>query len=190
MYMYVTGYCKERQFQTSGQSQKKGQFSLEYLAVLTLFLVFSLYFAFRLLEYYPLHLKNVREEILRSDSYRLSEMMINDDGWPTNWETLPFASVERIGLSDATEDITNLLAAAKVNALDNLCHTLGEEYPSVKRLVGAEHDFFLEINNTSGDGSLYTQCGPLPASGSVSIIRRIVAFDNGDYGELVVQMWW
>lgn len=164
---------------------KKAQFNVEYFVVLTIFLTFSLYFAFRLTEFYPEYLKNVKEEVLRSEAYRLSEMLINDDGEPKDWTGLSTNQIKRIGLSYALFNKSNLLDTAKVDAFGDKCSS---EYDRVKELVGSDHNFYVIVNDTTG--ALYTKCGSLGASDSIAVVRRVVAFENGDYGKLIVYMWW
>ncbi len=161
----------------------KGQFNVEYFVVLMVFLIFSLYFAFRLIEFYPEYLKNVKEEILRSDAYRLSEILINDDGEPAAWAGLPLGSIKRIGLSLESLDDYNLLSSSKVADLETKCQS---SYETVKKLVGATHDFYIFVNDTN---NVY-ECNSLPAVENVAVVRRVVAFENGNYGKLIVYMWW
>jgi hypothetical protein len=170
--------CIKREF------RGKGQFNVEYFVVLTVFLMISVYFAFRLLEFYPEYLKNVKEEILRSDAYRLSEMLVNDDGEPSGWTVLPTDSIKRIGLSHSLYNQSNLLDTAKMAALENKCRT---EYSKVRSLVGAAHDFYITTEST--DGTVYN-CGSLPAAESIAVIRRVFAFQDGDYGKMTLYMWW
>lgn len=163
----------------------KGQFNVEYFVALTIFLVFSIYFAFRLVEFYPEYLNNVKNEILRSDSYRLSEVLINDDGWPVDWNTVP--STYRIGLSDESRNSTNYVSMQKVVALNNTCNQ-PNGYENVKRLLGANHNFRIIFNTTSG--SDYVECGPAPASGTVAMIKRVTAVDDDSFAILTVETWW
>jgi hypothetical protein len=166
----------------SSKVNTKGQFSVEYFVVLVLFLVFSLYFAFQLIEYYPEYMKNVKEEILRSDAYRLSEMLINDDGNPKDWDVT--GSPTRIGLSYEMENKSNLVSMAKVVEMDALCTA---DYSNVKSLMGSEHDFYMVLEEVGEP--LMIQCGPVPSDENIVIITRVVAFDNGNYGKLTLEMW-
>lgn len=158
---------------------------MEYFVVIIIFLIFSVYFALRLIEFYPEYLKNVKEEILRSDVYRLSEMLVNDDGEPAGWTGMGTGSIKRIGLSDQLYNQSNLVDITKVIDLENKCNN---EYDNIKRLVGAKHDFYLVVNDISS-GTVY-ECGSMITGESVAVVRRVIAFDNDDYGKMIVYMWW
>jgi len=162
----------------------KGQINVEYFVGLTVFMVVSLYFAFRLTSFYPEYLRNIKEEILRSDAYRLSELLINDDGDPVGWTELsPGDVITRLGLSSEASNSSNLLNISKVAAFETLCTN---DYRTVKELVGARHDFYIFVNATT---TTYA-CNYLQSDKSISVITRPVAFDNGNYGKLIVHMWW
>jgi hypothetical protein len=162
----------------------KGLFNVEYLTVLILFIIFSTYFTFRMMEQKPAYIAEVQREIFRAESYRLSEMLINDPGHPLDWETLPAGSVKRIGLSDATANVTNLLNETKLSKMKQMC---GADYAAVKRLVGGQHDFSLVYINSSGAFDICNQtCVTCDVKASIT---RFVAFSTGDYGKIVLQMW-
>ena len=163
----------------------KGLFNVEYLTVLILFLIFSTYFTLRMMEQKPAYVAEVQREIFRAESYRLSEMLINDPGHPLDWETLPVGSVKRIGLSDATANVTNLLNETKLSKMGQLCIAV-DGYANVKSRVGAQHDFSLEYINSSGT---FYRCNPCVTCDVKASITRFVAFNTGDYGKIVLQMW-
>lgn len=164
---------------------RNGLFNVEYLTVLVLFLVFSTYFVFRMLDQKPAYLAEVQLEIFRSESYRLSEMLIDDAGDPADWRA-GTAGIARIGLSDETANVTNTVSEAKLSAMKQMCAD-SAGYASVKSLAGASHDFSLV--RISSSGAAETVCSP-GATGDVrASITRFVAFDTGDYGQIIVQMW-
>ncbi|MFH1623115.1 MAG: hypothetical protein ABIA12_01190 [Candidatus Aenigmatarchaeota archaeon] len=166
----------------------RGLFNVEYLTVLTLFILFSTYFTFRMMEQKPAYIREVRTEIFRSESYRLSEMLVNDAGAPANWQTLvgtaDEGSIRRIGLSDESENVTNLLSEVKIANMSQMC---AADYAAVKRLVGAQHDFSLV--RIGLDGVPETICSPGAVGDVKASITRLVAFGGEDYGKMVVQMW-
>lgn len=165
----------------------KGQFSVEYFVVLILFLSFSLYFAFRLLDFYPKYLENVEEEILRSDSYRLSEILVSDDGYPLDWEDYGAhggtSYIKRIGLSDQSMNASNYLSLSKITQMGVLCSS---DYEKVKSLLGIQHDFLMMVEDTGG--SLSMQCGASDLGEIAAAVTRVVAFNNGDYGKVTLYM--
>lgn len=161
----------------------KGLFNAEYIAVLVLFIGFSTYFTFRLMQQQPAYVAEVQKETFRSESYRLVEMLVDDAGSPANWES--GGTVNRVGLSDETKNVTNLVSDLKITRMEQMCvGALG--YANVKALVGAQHDFsIVRINSSS---QLERVCNG--TIGDVkATITRLVAFTSGDYGKIVLQMW-
>lgn len=159
-------------------------FNVEYLTVLVLFVIASTYFTFRMMEQKPAYVAEVQREIFRSESYRLSEMLVDDAGAPANWR-YGTPGIGRIGLSDESANVTNLVSEEKLSAMKQMC--AGGGYDTVKRLVGAKHDFSLVRVGSAGASEEI--CGP-GATGDVrASITRSVAFSTGDYGKLILQMW-
>ena len=161
----------------------KGQLSVEYFLGVALFLIVVLYLAFQLSSLFPQYLRNMKLEILRSDAYRLSEMLINDDGEPADWVGLLPGQIGRLGISKETNDQLNLLDIQKVADFTAKC---AADYQYVKDKVGAEHDFYILFNDTT---NVY-ECNSIPSGETVVIIQRVVAFDNGNYGKMILHMWW
>jgi len=164
----------------------KGLFNVEYLTVLILFIIFSTYFTFRMMEQKPAYTAEVQREIFRAESYRLSEMLVDDAGEPANWQTLAEGSIKRIGLSDETKNVTNLVSEAKLQAMKTIC-IVNKEYAKVKALVGGQHDFSLV--RIGSNGVPETVCWPGATGDVKASITRFVAFSTGDYGKMILQMW-
>lgn len=161
----------------------KGLFNVEYLTVLIMFIIFSTYFTFRMMEQKPAYIAEVQREIFRAESYRLSEMLVDDAGEPANWQTLAEGSIRRIGLSDESKNVTNLLNETKLSKMKQMC---GADYAAVKRLVGGQHDFSLEYINSSG---AFDICNPCVTCDVKASITRFVAFSTDNYGKMILQMW-
>lgn len=178
------------------RNRKKGVFNIEYFVVMTIFLMFSLYFAIRLVQMYPRYLRSIKEEILRSDSYRLSEILINNDGEPGNWTLYGFDDWKRFGLSNETSIMPNYLSLTKIVLFNDSCKdgvVVSDGYGFVKEKVGANHDFTITINASavSGVEPVFMRCdGSMPTTGTVAVIRRIIAVDNGQLGVVTVEMRW
>jgi len=169
----------------------KGQFSAEFFIVLILFVGFAAYFSMRLIMIRPIYIREVRKAIIRAESYRISEVLVNDPGSPMDWDTLVGTAgenqIERIGLLDHSQNKTNLLSEQKMSGLDNLCN--GDAgYDTVKSLIGAEHNFSIMLIDKTGPlGTI--ECSPTKLGENAASIRRLAAFDSGNYGELIVQVW-
>jgi hypothetical protein len=163
----------------------KGQFGMEQLISLSIFIAFVAYFFFQFLSLRPTYLNEVKNERLRSEAYQISELLVNDPGYPVNWNANP-SLTQRAGLSDETANKTNLLSLAKISAFDSQC---ASDYYKVKKWIGAENDFSIFLTDKS-TGALKIGCynKAIVSQGINVTVRRIVAF-GPSYGELILQMW-
>ena len=166
----------------------KGQLGYDYFISLVIFILFVVYIAFQIMEMKPAYLREVRNEILRSEAYQLSELLVNDPGEPQNWDA---ANVKRIGLSDENANKTNYLSAAKVTKLAGLCPLAG--YSSLAKLFGIDQKYQFSIivkNAISGEPLVDCHPASLIAARTVNIsVKRVVTFNSGGYGEVLVMMW-
>lgn len=173
----------------------KGQFNIEFFTVLILFVGFAAYFSMRLAEVRPTYIKEVRQAIIRSEVYIISEVLINNPGYPIDWDTLVGTAGEseiiHIGLLDHSQNKTNLLSEQKISGLNTLCSSA--TYDKIKDLIGAERDFSILLVEKPSE-LVRIDCGSTQSGETVASIRRLVVFDSGgdgelDYGELIVQAW-
>jgi len=164
----------------------KAQISIEYIIALIVFIVFV---SFLLLQFYtqrPAYVKEMRDELLRSEAFQISELLVNDHGEPANWQS--FAAARRIGLSDHTRNKTNLMSINKIAVFNNTCVQGG--YDQIKNKIISNYDFSIYLKDLS-TGAMMISCQPAQIvyrATNISI-RRIVAFNNGGYGEMIIQMW-
>lgn len=163
----------------------KGQFGIEQLISLSIFITFVAYFFFQFLSLRPAYLKEVKNERIRAEAYQVSELLINDPGYPISW-TLDPDQTKRVGLSDESFNKTNLLSSAKISMFNSQCSS---DYNKVKKWIGSDYDFSIFLTDKS-TGILKINCYPpnMAPKGINVTVRRIVAFDSS-YGELVLQMW-
>jgi hypothetical protein len=63
----------------------KGQFSVEYIVSMTIFIGFVTYIIFSIWRFIPNYLSELRNERIRSEAYQISELLINDPGEPMDW---------------------------------------------------------------------------------------------------------
>lgn len=176
----------------------KGQFNVEFFTVLILFVGFASYFSTKLMDIGPIYIKEANKAIVRAEAYRISEMIINNPGVPSDWDVLVDIGeddqIKRIGLSDHLQNKTNLLSDDKINNISVLCDG-SEGYDKIKSLIGAEHDFLMMLTELTGElGELRIDCGSTEFGENAALIKRLVVFDSEndgelDYGELVVQVW-
>lgn len=166
----------------------KGQISfVEYLAALTIFITSVIYIAFQLISFVPQYLNQVNDERVRINAYQISELLANDPGNPINWYSS--SPILRMGLSNENVNKTNYLSLQKIIAFDNYCKASGG-YNNIKNNISSPGDFtVLLFNRTANSGNILINCAPsFPLSTPLNnSIRRIVAIDSNDIGELIVQ---
>lgn len=172
----------------------KGQISfVEYLASLVLFLTAVIFIAIQMINFVPQYLTEINNQRTRIDAYQISELLVNDPGNPINWYVNSpvcqngVSGICRMGLSNENVNKTDYLSLQKITAFNNYCNAPGG-YDNIRNNISAVSSFaILLFDHTSGN--LLINCNP-PALFSSSInttIRRIVAIDSNDIGELIVQ---
>jgi len=175
--------------------KSKGQISFaEYLVAIVVFLSFASYFAFQLLYFFPTYLTQLRNEEIRSEAYQISELLINDAGYPINWQSVVQSSpssVQRIGLNDEMQNVTNLISTPKVYAFNSQCQ--GSGYSNIKNWLGTGNDFSVIIsliNVTSGDvASILTCQTATPTVRAINVsITRFADINSTFYAQLIVQV--
>lgn len=164
----------------------KGQFSYDYFISMIIFILFVVYIAFQLITMRPAYLREVRNEILRSEAYQLSEILANDPGEPADWNA---ANVKRLGLS-TNENKTNYLSSVKITRLAGLCQT---QYSKLPQLLGidSKYQFSIIVKNII-TGEPLADCHPSSLMGARSLnvsLKRVAMLDSGGFGEVMVQMW-
>lgn len=168
----------------------KGQISfVEYLASLTLFIAAVLYIAFQLINFVPAYLVIAKDQRVRIDAYQISEILVDDPGKPINWYTLPSSQIVRLGLSSEIANKTNFLSLQKITVFNGLCKA-ANGYSNLQSDLGTSDNFaILLFNRTADNGTLLINCQPAsPISSSLNTtVRRTVAIDSNDIGEMIVQ---
>jgi hypothetical protein len=154
-----------------------------------IFILFVAYIAFQIMALRPAYLREVRNEILRSESYQLSDLLVNDPGEPLNWDV---ASVKRIGLSNENVNKTNYLSVAKIVKLVSLCPQAGYSTSFPQKFgIDQKYQFSIIVKNITS-GLPLADCHPssiIAARAINTSIKRVVVLDSGEYGEVTVQMW-
>jgi hypothetical protein len=167
----------------------KGQISfVEFLVTMAIFITFVGYFSFQLTSFFPIYLNEVRNERVRSEIYQLSEILMNDPGDPANWRDSTSDSVKRIGLSNENFNKTNYLSLTKITNFNLNCPT---NYETIRSKLGSQLDFSVILFERYPTDQKLIECKPPVTTIRAinSTIRRIVYFDSGGYGELIIQMW-
>lgn len=175
---------------------KKAMLNVEFFTVLILFVGFSAYFSMRLIEIKPIYISEVERSVIRSESYSLGEVLMNDPGYPIDWETLvgtpQESGIMRVGMLDQMMNKSNLISFEKMQSLSDLCDS-GSNYEAVKSLIGVSRDFSI-IFVEKPSGVVLLQCEPSNLGNNVASIKRLAVFDSDDngeyeYGELIIQVW-
>ena len=162
----------------------KAQLTFEYYAAIIVFALFIGYFFIRLSQIPPQFITELGNERLRSESYQISEILLNDPGHPINWTE---TEVQRIGLSSNINK-TNLLSKAKIANLNTIC---GSDYENVRNLLGTEYQFSIEIIEMKDSANVLLNCEPPFPIGKLTktSITRIISFDSGGFGKLIFEVW-
>lgn len=161
----------------------KAQLTIEYYVSIIVFILFVAYLFFQLIVTSPQFLRESESERLRSESYQISELLINDPGEPINW---PTQVVKRVGLSSNLNK-TNLLAKEKITAFQSKCIS---DYENLRKLIGTEYYFSINLTNRIS-GELLINCKPPIAitKWTKASISRTVALDSNEFAELTLQLW-
>jgi len=153
----------------------KAQISfVEFLTAMVVFISFVGYFSLQVLLFIPSYMNEIKSERLKSEAFQVSELLINDPN---------------LGLSDLTQNKTNLLSANRIRDFNTTC----QNYNSAKEKIGMDYDFSLGFRDID-TGTVMINCAP-PSVGYKQLrgsIRRVVAFDDGGvvkFGEMVLQVW-
>jgi hypothetical protein len=172
--------------------------SVDFYVALVVFIVIVVYFLFQISTIVPTFINQIEEQRMMSEAYQVSEILLNDIGQPKNWDTLPIGQISRFGMSDHNANKTNLIAISKANSLNFLC--LGEQgYKDVKHRMGMrEFNFSVFVTNRQ-TGSIEVTCfnpseievstGLPKRKGFTATANRILAFNDGTYGDMKVQVW-
>ena len=136
----------------------KGQISIDYIIAIVIFIFFVIYFLFEITNIVPKFIGQIEEQEIRSKAYQISEILINDPGYPENWNFFKLDSeyIQRIGLSNIQATKTNYflnernyLSLNKINRLMELCDTTlgGIGYEKVTEKIGTNLDFSIIITD-------------------------------------------
>jgi hypothetical protein len=166
----------------------KGQTSIEYVVSIMLFIFFVVYFLFQMSNLVPEFLSEMEAQRIRSESYQMSEIFVNHPGVPSNWNSLPYSQVTVFGLSNHILNKTNLLSTAKISSLRSICSSLGQQ--AVRSKLDTDLEFsIIVVNRVNGTVMLDCNAPRNNTRGFSSTVRRTVAFDDGNYGDLTLQVW-
>lgn len=167
----------------------KGQFSVDYYVAIVVFIFFVVYLFFQLMKTIPTYLSEVNTQILKSEAYQISELLMNDFGEPQDWYNKldSMDLIKRIGLSDELQKKTNLLSLQKINSLNTVCNS-ENGYNRVKSWINTEYNFLITLTDKITNQVLLSCSSEQEPAKTKIDVRRFVAFENS-YGELILQLW-
>jgi hypothetical protein len=152
------------------------QVGFEQFAALALFVFSVSFLIYQLLSYYPTYINEVRRQILLSEAYQISELLVNDVGEPASWN---LSNVKRIGLLNESLNKTNVISFLKVSYANNTCNS---DYNKFKSLLDIKNEINFVVYL---EGSIIANCSR-PLGERAVKFSRIVSFDNKSYGELIL----
>jgi len=173
----------------------KAQLSFEYYFALIIFVMFVSSLFLKLITFFPFYSAEIENQRLRSEAYQISELLINDVGYPGNWYEVyesELEKVKRLGLSDGGKNKTNLISMDKATAFNDLCQSsLPLGYDKVLELLDVKDGFWVLLTNDKVDSpEILIGCSPNEFSSKIRTnITRIIAFDDGSFGQLRVSVW-
>ena len=158
--------------------------SLGYYASIALFVTVLGYLSFQLFQVVPANTNSLKIESTRIDAYQISEILVNDGGSPNDWNTKPVNQIQRLGLSDTSQNKTNLLSDQKISQFKTICDN---NFNDVKDLLDIQNDFSISfVNYLTNDKWICKSSGKSSTSFNIT---RIVSIDGNAFGELTVQVW-
>ena len=120
--------------------------NVEFVLSVAVFLLIVSVLSYNILSSLPgFHSESVKD-ITRSKAYQVSEILLKDEGEPSDWNTKPIGNIKRIGLSGGQPFILN---EDKITELYDLCT---DNYEEVLGLFGLEKNTLI-INITDLDGN-------------------------------------
>lgn len=168
----------------------KAQLSFDFYFALVVFVVFISSVFFKLITFFPFYSSEITNQIIRSEAYQISEILINDVGYPGNWydgDKVSITDIKRLGLSDEIKNKTNILSTSKITAFDTLCKTEGHD--KILELLDIKDGFWVLLKRIDPPGVLIECSQEESVTKARADITRIVAFDDGSFGELRLSVW-
>ncbi|MBI2546962.1 MAG: hypothetical protein HYW23_00765 [Candidatus Aenigmarchaeota archaeon] len=169
---------------------RKGQLSADFYVALIIFIGFLSYVTFQMFQTVPANANTLKDESLRIDAYQISELLINDGGQPNDWNARQISDVQRIGLSDASRNLTNLISRAKLDQLKNICVTGGDFQSIAQKLDIKNTTSITFIEHATHNDIIWICKSPVTTNKKTSFnVSRTVSIDGTSFGELVVEAW-
>lgn len=165
---------------------RKGQLSIDFYISLVIFLGFLAYITFQLFQVVPTTASALKEESVRIEAYQISEILVNDGGHPNDWETRRSPEIKRIGLSDVTNNKTNLLSSQKISRLQTICQ---DDFDDVKDKLDITDEISIKFINHETEEQWTCESSTISSKKTSFNIGRTVSIDGTSFGEIIVEVW-
>ena len=169
----------------------KGQLTIEYMFTFIVFIGLIIFIYSQYSSNIPSFINEIKKEDSHSKAYQISELLLNDPGEPSNWDS----SVQRLGLSHQDYNKQNLLSLDKITNLNSICSS---DYSEIQRLLALNQTFSIRFYNITSTGfrDILLDCGSpqdlITKTELNATVRRITSFvdSNGrkNFGELIIEV--
>ena len=139
----------------------KGISEIEFIISVFVFITSVSFVTVIIINNIPIFHNNAISDSLKARSWQYSEILLFDEGYPSNWQTKQLSEIKRIGFSTGSK---YLIDNSKLTKLGVLCTSPGG-YNQVKTLLGlgVKNDIVIEASNLDDSpiiGGSKTLCSP------------------------------
>lgn len=137
----------------------KGFQEIEFIISIFVFITTISFVTIIIINNIPLFYNIAISENTKSKSYQFSQILLFDEGYPKNWNSVDLSQTNRIGLSTGEKYILDI---NKINRLSQFC-SLPNDYETVKSRIGVavERDIVIEVSYVDGS----------PVTGSIQVCK-------------------
>ncbi|OYT43125.1 MAG: hypothetical protein B6U88_01830 [Candidatus Aenigmarchaeota archaeon ex4484_56] len=149
----------------------KGQINFDFIFSVTIFIILITYLFVQIFNNYPTQIGLSKSNYFFSEAYRVSELLIKDEGYPNDWNE---TNVERLGLSSEPYILNN----SKLTELDKLCDVLSlTKIQKIKESLDIDGLLAVKISYINGTNILNCDL----AGGKLnrlSHVKRVAIYNN------------
>lgn len=159
---------------------KKGQLNIQYLIAFVLFVTVVIYLVFQISNTIPEYKTKSRKNNLKTEAFRLSEILIKTEGHPKNWSP---SNVRRLGLIVEPYYFNE----TKVNYLKDMCKN---DYQKLRNLmnIGKKDNPSEDFRIIFSNGIMFS-CGKRTPKGISSVLVERYGYLNGKTATLKLRIW-
>ena len=138
----------------------KGFQEIEFIISIFVFITTVSFVTLIIINNIPLFYNIALTENLKAKSYQFSEILLFDEGYPKNWNTMQLSDINRIGLSNGQNYFLDI---NKISKLSEYCSNPNNyEIVKTKMGVGQGRDIIIEASYLDGSpvASSLNLCAP------------------------------